>query len=113
GVPPVAYFVIGIVVQLPVMALLLLREADPTPLRDVWRSTRVPVLAVALCSPLAYILVLRAMQLAPVALAAAGRESSIVVGAFCWGGGVAGPRPARRPVGAAAVLSGIALIAAS
>ena len=51
----------------------------------MWRAARLPVLTVAICSPLAYILVLRAMQLAPVALVAAGREASIVVGAlFGW-----------------------------
>lgn len=112
-VPPVPYFVIGIVVQLPVMALLLLRETGSTPLREVWRATRVPVLAVAVCSPLAYILVLRAMQLAPVALVAAGREASIVVGAVFGWLVLREPRPARRLVGAAVVVAGIALIAVS
>ena len=112
-VPPVPYFVIGIVVQLPVMALLLRRGAGPTPLREVWRASRVPVLAVAIFSPLAYILVLRAMQLAPVALVAAGRESSIVVGALFGWLVLREPRPARRLVGAAVVMSGIALIAIS
>lgn len=112
-VPPVPYFVAGIVVQLPVMGLLLRREADPTPLREVWRSARVPVLTVALCSPLAYLLVLRAMQLAPVALVAAGREASIVVGALFGWLVLREPRPARRLVGAAVVLAGIGLIAVS
>jgi drug/metabolite transporter (DMT)-like permease len=112
-VPPVPYFVLGLLVQLPVLAVLLHREADPTPLREVWRSARVPVLTVAVCSPLAYILVLRAMQLAPVALVAAGREASIVIGAV-FGWLVLGePRPARRLVGAGVVLGGILLIAVS
>ena len=63
--------------------------------------------------PLAYILVLRAMQLAPVALVAAGREASIVVGAVFGWLVLHEPRPARRLVGAAVVLAGIALIAVS
>jgi len=71
------------------------------------------VLAVAICSPLAYLLVLRAMQLAPVALVAAGREASIVVGAVFGWLVLREPRPARRLVGAAVVLVGIALIAVS
>jgi drug/metabolite transporter (DMT)-like permease len=112
-VPPVPYFVVGIVVQLPVMALLLLREPRATPLGEVWRTARLPVLAVAVCSPLAYILVLRAMQLAPVALVAAGREASIVVGALFGWLVLREPRPARRLVGAAVVMTGIALIAVS
>jgi drug/metabolite transporter (DMT)-like permease len=69
------------------------------------------VLVVAACSPLAYILVLRAMQLAPVALVAAGRESSIVVGAVFGWLVLREPRPARRLVGAVVVLVGIGLIA--
>lgn len=110
-VPPVPYFVLGIVAQLPALAILLVRRSDPTPVRQVWRVTRLPVLAVAALSPLAYILVLRAMQLAPVALVAAGREASIVVGAgFGWLV-LKEARPARRLVGAGVVLAGIALIA--
>jgi drug/metabolite transporter (DMT)-like permease len=113
AIPPVPYFVIGIVVQLPVLAALLRRERDSAPLREVWRTARVPVLVVAICSPLAYILVLRAMQLAPVALVAAGREASIVVGAVFGWLVLREPRPARRLVGAVVVLAGIALIALS
>jgi drug/metabolite transporter (DMT)-like permease len=113
AVPPVPYFTLGIVVQLPVLGLLLQRESDSTPLREVWRTARLPVLAVAVCSPLAYLLVLRAMQLAPVALVAAGREASIVVGAVFGWLVLHEPRPARRLVGAAVVLVGIALIAVS
>jgi drug/metabolite transporter (DMT)-like permease len=110
-VPPVPYFVLGVLAQLPVLALLLRRDPDPTALRDVWRTARLPVLIVAVCSPLAYILVLRAMQLAPVALVAAGREASIVVGAVFGWLVLREARPARRLVGAVVVLAGIALIA--
>jgi drug/metabolite transporter (DMT)-like permease len=110
-VPPVPYFVLGIVAQLPVLTFLVRRRAEPLPLREVWRATRGPVLSVGVLSPLAYILVLRAMQLAPVALVAAGREASIVVGAgFGWLV-LKEERPARRLLGAAVVLAGIALIA--
>ena len=70
-----------------------------------------PVLAVAICSPLAYILVLRAMQLAPVGLVATGREASIVVGALFGWLVLREPRPARRLAGAVVVLVGIGLIA--
>jgi drug/metabolite transporter (DMT)-like permease len=111
SVPPVPYFVLGILVQLPVLAVLVRRDADPVPPREVWRSTRWPVLAVAICSPLAYILVLRAMQLAPVGLVATGREASIVVGALFGWLVLREPRPARRLVGAVVVLVGIGMIA--
>src|SRR5205085_3199703 len=75
-VPPVPYFVLGLVGQLPFLAVLLARRSNPMPVRDVWTSARKPALAVAVLSPLAYVFVLRAMQLAPVALVAAARESS-------------------------------------
>jgi drug/metabolite transporter (DMT)-like permease len=110
-VPPVPYFVLSLVLQLPVLAVLLVRRRDPVPVREVWLSGRTPALVVAVCSPLAYILVLRAMQLAPVALVAAGRESSIVVGAISGWLVLREPRPARRLVGAVVVLAGIGLIA--
>ena len=111
AVPPVPYFVLGLVLQLPFLAVLLVRRSNPTPVREVWTAARPATLVVALCSPLAYLLVLRAMQLAPVALVAATRESSIVIGAgFGWLV-LREPRPARRLVGAVVVLVGIGLIA--
>ena len=110
-VPPAPYFVAGLVLQLPFLSVLLARRSDPMPVRQIWSSARTPALVVAACSPLAYILVLRAMQLAPVALVAAGRESSIVVGAVFGWLVLREPRPARRLVGAVVVLAGIGLIA--
>jgi drug/metabolite transporter (DMT)-like permease len=111
-VPPVPYFVVGILLQLPFLALLLARRPAPTPLREVWRTAWAPALVVATLSPLAYLFVLRAMQLAPVALVAAARESSIVVGAVFGWLVLREPRPARRLVGAVVVLAGVGLIAA-
>lgn len=111
-VPPVPYFVLGLVLQLPFLAALLVRRTDPTPVREIWSSTRTAALTVAVLSPLAYILVLRAMQLAPVALVAAGREASIVVGAAFGWLVLREQRPARRLVGAVVVLAGVGLIAA-
>jgi drug/metabolite transporter (DMT)-like permease len=112
GIPPVTYFALGLAFQLPFLTVLLARRSDPVPVRDVWASARWPAVAVAVFSPLAYILVLRAMQLAPVALVAAARESSIVIGAVFGWLVLREPRPARRLVGAVVVLAGIGLIAA-
>jgi drug/metabolite transporter (DMT)-like permease len=112
SVPPVPYFVLGLVLQLPFLGVLLARRGNPTPVRRVWASTRAATLVVALCSPLAYLLVLRAMQLAPVALVAAARESSIVMGGVFGWLVLREPRPARRLAGAVVVLVGIGLIAA-
>ena len=111
-VPPLPYFVVSAVLQLPWLTLLLVRRRDRQPLAEVWRAARGPVLVVGILSPLAYILVLRALQLAPVALVAPARETSIVVGALFGWLVLHEPRPARRLLGAAIVLGGIALIAA-
>jgi drug/metabolite transporter (DMT)-like permease len=110
-VPPLPYFVLGTVLQVPWLAVLLTRRRDPEPLGEVWRAARGPVLTVGVLSPLAYVLVLRAMQLAPVALVAPARETSIVVGALFGWLVLKEPLPARRLAGAAVVLVGIALIA--
>lgn len=76
-------------------------------LRTHWRE----VLAVAVLSPLAYLLILFALQLAPVAIVAPAREISVV---FV---GLAGwllfkePHPLQRLAGAVVVLGGVALLA--
>jgi drug/metabolite transporter (DMT)-like permease len=80
---------------------------------DVLRRHRWEALAVAVLSPLAYILILQALQLAPVSIVAPGREVSVVLV------GLAGwllfkePHPVRRLAGAAVVLAGVGLLAAS
>ncbi|MGE3191911.1 MAG: EamA family transporter [Microbacteriaceae bacterium] len=93
--------------------LVLRSRASRANVREVWRRHRWDIVAVAVLSPLAYILVLQALQLAPVSIVAPGRESSVVLV------GLAGwlifkePHPARRLAGAAIVLVGVALLAAS
>lgn len=109
-VPPLPYFVLGTVLQLPWLTGLMVARRQ-TRIREVWRATRGPALVVGLLSPLAYILVLRALQLAPVSLVAPARETSIVIGALFGWLVLKEPRPARRLVGAAVVLVGIGLIA--
>jgi len=110
-VPPVPYFVLGTVLQLPWLTTLVATRREPVPIGHVWRETRGPALVVGLLSPLAYILVLRALQLAPVALVAPARETAIVIGALYGWLVLREPRPARRLVGAVVVLVGIGLIA--
>jgi drug/metabolite transporter (DMT)-like permease len=93
--------------------LVLRSSASRADVLDVLRRHRWDAGAVSVLSPLAYILVLQALQLAPVSIVAPGRESSVVLV------GLAGwlifkePHPARRLVGAAVVLAGVALLAAS
>ena len=97
--------------QTALMAPLALRR--PADIRGTWRLYWREVLVVGVLSPLAYGLVLFALQIAPVALVAPGRELSVVLaslaGLFLLHEGHA----RQRLTGAAIVLVGIVLIALS
>ena len=80
---------------------------------ELWRVSKWPVLAVAVLSPLAYLLVLFALRLAPVSLVAPARELSIVVGSLGAWLVLREPNPGRRIAGAVIVLAGVAAIAAA
>jgi drug/metabolite transporter (DMT)-like permease len=80
---------------------------------QMWREHRVPVVAVVVLSPLAYLLVLFAMRLAPVSLVAPARELSIVIAGLAAWLVLGEPNPVRRLVGAVIVLAGVAAIAVS
>ncbi|SFW74014.1 DMT family transporter [Amycolatopsis australiensis] len=111
GVPPVVYFGLGSVLQ----SVLLVPGAlaGRAEVRRLWRERRREVLLVGLLSPVAYILVLFALTMAPVSLVAPARELSIVLGGLAaWL--VLGERDAvRRLAGSVIVLTGIAAIAAA
>ncbi|WP_410671818.1 EamA family transporter [Amycolatopsis sp. cmx-4-68] len=111
GVPPVVYFGLGSVLQSALLVPGAL--ADRAEVGRIWREHRREVLLVGLLSPVAYILVLFALTMAPVSLVAPARELSIVLGGLAaWL--VLGERDAvRRLTGSAIVLSGIAAIAAA
>ncbi|MER7077414.1 EamA-like transporter family protein [Saccharopolyspora kobensis] len=76
----------------------------------VWSEHRAAVLAVALLSPLAYVLVLFAMQLAPVSLVAPARELSIVIAGLLAWRFLGESQPGRRMAGALVVLTGVVLL---
>lgn len=105
---PASYYAGTLLLQGLIMTPLALRRRQR--LAATLRSDTRPILVVALFSPLAYLLVLTAMQRAPVALVAPLRESSIVIGALlaCWLFGE--DHLARRVTGAVVVLAGIAAI---
>lgn len=106
--PPVSYYAGTLLLQSLILTPIALRRRHRIPV--VLRTDAMPILIVAVFSPLAYILVLTAMLSAPVALVAPLRESSIVIGSFlaCWlfrEGNLA-----RKVTGAAIVLAGIVAI---
>ena len=109
GMPPVGLYWGSVVAQLVILAPAALRQRAS--LRPVLSRHRVAVVVVGVLAPLAYILVLTAMQLAPVSVVAPAREVSVVLV------GLAGwllfrePHPVQRLVGAAIVLVGVGMLA--
>jgi drug/metabolite transporter (DMT)-like permease len=82
-------------------------------LRTALAHDRRAILAVGTLSPLAYILVLVALTLAPVSIVAPGREASIVIVSLLGTRVLGEGQTSRRAVAAAAILVGIACLAAS
>jgi drug/metabolite transporter (DMT)-like permease len=109
AVPPLIYVATGSLLQSAMLTPKVLR--NPGPLRLLWKENRREVLIVGLLSPIAYLMVLFAMRLAPVSLVAPAREVSIVLsGLAAWL--VLGETGARRRLaGSAVVLAGIVAIA--
>ncbi|MGK3202635.1 DMT family transporter [Amycolatopsis sp. MEPSY49] len=111
GVPPVVYFGLGSILQ----SLMLVPSAlaGRVEVGRVWRVHRREVLLVGLLSPVAYILVLFALTMAPVSLVAPARELSIVLGGLAAWLVLGESDAVRRLAGSVIVLSGIAAIAAA
>ncbi len=78
--------------------------------RETWRTHRLEVVGVGLLSPLAYLLVLSALQLAPVSVVAPMREVSILFAAVLGARTLAEGNALRRGLGAVVMVVGIALL---
>jgi drug/metabolite transporter (DMT)-like permease len=111
AVPPVILMCGSALVETVLLAPYVARHRAEV--GQLWRAHKVPVLAVAVLSPLAYVLVLFAMRLAPVSLVAPARELSIVLASLGAWLLLGEPNPVRRLNGAAIVLVGVAAIAVS
>ncbi|SDV49399.1 DMT family transporter [Chitinasiproducens palmae] len=105
---PASYFAGALLLQSLILTPMALRRRHL--IRAAVRTDAVPIVIVAVFSPLAYLLVLTAMQTAPVALVAPLRESSIVIGALLACRLFHEGHFRRRLAGAAVVLAGIAAI---
>lgn len=109
--PPVGLYWGSVVFQLVLLAVPAIRQW-PTTVATARRHW-VAVLLFGVLGPLAYIMILFAIQLAPVSIIAPAREVSVVLV------GLAGwllfrePHPVQRLIGAGIVLAGIALLAAA
>jgi len=103
----VDYF--GNLVRLPFMLPAALR--DPQGFADAWRRYRWHAVILGLVSPLAYILVLYAVKLAPLSHVAPAREVSMLFAALI-GGKLLGERDrGQRMLGAVLMAGGVALLA--
>ncbi|MFD0813284.1 EamA family transporter [Amycolatopsis umgeniensis] len=109
GVPPIVYFGTGAIVQSLLMTPYALKDREEV--SWLWREHKREVLIVGLLSPVAYLLVLFALQIAPVSLVAPARELSIVLGGLAAWLILREANAVRRLLGSMVVLAGIAAIA--
>ncbi|GAB3730885.1 EamA family transporter [Amycolatopsis oliviviridis] len=109
GVPPIVYFGTGAIVQSLLMAPYALKDREEV--SWLWREHKREILIVGLLSPIAYLLVLYALQIAPVSLVAPARELSIVLGGLAAWLVLGEANAVRRLAGSAVVLAGITAIA--
>ncbi|HEU5474485.1 MAG TPA: EamA family transporter [Actinophytocola sp.] len=109
AVPPAVLMMGSALTEFVVLSPVALRRRARV--RELWRAHWAMVLAVAVLSPLAYLLVLFAMRLAPVSMVAPARELSIVFASVAAWLLLGEPNPGRRLVGALVVLAGVAAIA--
>ncbi|HEX9339248.1 MAG TPA: EamA family transporter [Pseudonocardiaceae bacterium] len=108
-VPPLVQLAGSVVVQAGALTPFVLgRRAE---IGALWRAHRWNAGTVAVLSPVAYVLVLYALRIAPVALVAPARELSIVIGSVVAWRVLHEPKPLRRMAGAAIVLAGVFALA--
>ena len=109
GMPVVGVYWGSVVFQFLLMAPLGLRERARA--REVAKGHWALVVTVGILAPLGYILILLAIQLAPVSLVAPAREVSVVLVGLAGWLFFREPHPVQRLIGAAVVLAGVAMLA--
>jgi drug/metabolite transporter (DMT)-like permease len=109
GMPAVGLYWGSVLFQAVLLAPLGLRERAS--LVATARRHAAAVLIVGILAPLAYILILLAIQLAPVSIVAPAREVSVVLVSLAGWLFFREPHPVQRLAGAVVVLAGIALLA--
>jgi drug/metabolite transporter (DMT)-like permease len=109
AVPPAVLMAGSALCEFGLLSPVLLRRREQA--ATLWRAHWRLVVAIAILSPLAYLLVLFALRLAPVSLVAPARELSIVFGSLAAWLVLGEPDPRRRLTGAVVVLAGVAAIA--
>lgn len=80
GMAPILFYAVGLAFRSLLLAPFALRQ--PARLAEQWRLHRRAILIVGILSPLAYLLVLFALQRAPLSYVAPVREISMLLGTF-------------------------------
>lgn len=110
AISPILVDWLGNVLRVPFLLPAALR--DPAALREAWRTQWKAALVVAVFGPVAYVLVLYAMTLAPVSHVAPARELSMLFAALI-GGRLLGERDRGwRIAGAGLIAAGVVSLAA-
>lgn len=108
GMPPIGYYWALVAAALLLTPAVVRQRAAVLPtIRRHW----VVILIVGVLSPLAYVLILFAVQLAPVSVIAPAREVSVVLVSLAGWLWLKERHPVQRLIGAAIVLLGVALLA--
>lgn len=109
GCPPVLYYALGLVCRAAFLFPMAWRERHRW--RAQWQLNQKAIWTVGVLSPLAYVLILVAMQSAPLSYVAPLREVSMVIGVWL-GAWVLGESQWRwRLVGTLVMASGVAVLA--
>jgi drug/metabolite transporter (DMT)-like permease len=109
GVPPLLYDAGTAFTQLALLTPFAARRREEVAAE--WRDKKRWAIAVALLSPIAYVLVLTALAVAPVSYVAPAREVSIVIGAFLGARLLKEADGRRRIWAAVAVAAGVIALA--
>jgi drug/metabolite transporter (DMT)-like permease len=108
-ISPLAYIWLMEVGSCVLLTPVALAKADAV--RREWRANRLTIVAAALMSPTAYVLVLFAFQLSKTGYVVAAREMSIVLSAIIGSVWMKEGALGRRLAGAGVVLAGVACVA--
>lgn len=109
GIAPVLYYVLGLALRSIILAPRALR--DRPGLRAQWRLNRRHIIAVGILSPLAYILVLFAMTMAPLSYVAPIRELSMLLGVLFGARVLRESFVPSRAIGTACMVAGVVILA--
>lgn len=109
GAAPLVFMLAGEAVRAALLAPIALRNRPEV--ARIWREAKGATIGVALLSPLAYLLVLTAMQFTPVSLVAPTREVSILIGTVLGARLLSEGHWRRRLLGAVGMVAGLALLA--